>query len=410
MNSKAAHPQVVINIGTGKFFLHQTAELLASINLLDSVVSGLLGSKPSSPSVKLLGNNANWRRLQNRSSTLATMSNISQSYIGEIFYQLANICGKFKFGNKLKELCLYTSLLAFDFRARRHLKEASKRGANIYHFRAGFGGKSVANAKGLGMQTICDHSYPHPLFNWWDSTLRHTNKLPKYSVEQKILTDLDTADHVIVNSTFVADTFTNVGDMRHLTICTPPIDSRFTNVGNDTPFAKRSGVLFAGTCNFRKGIDRVGNIIENLEDDVSVVLAGNWDPDMFYIRSRIAERKNTSIKPHISFTELANLMSKNLVFLFPTRAEGSESVVGEALHNGCNVITTHEAGLPLNSNEGILINSRSAEDIAAEINRIHAEPKQYQVMSDAGRAAIKRIESEYYPTLITLYHSILIEQ
>ena len=154
MNSKAAHPQVVINIGTGKFFLHQTAELLASINLLDSVVSGLLGSKPSSPSVKLLGNNANWRRLQNRSSTLATMSNISQSYIGEIFYQLANICGKFKFGNKLKELCLYTSLLAFDFRARRHLKEASKRGANIYHFRAGFGGKSVANAKGLGMQKV----------------------------------------------------------------------------------------------------------------------------------------------------------------------------------------------------------------------------------------------------------------
>ena len=33
---------------------------------------------------------------------------------------------------------------------------------NIYHFRSGFGGRSVEYAKSIGLKVVCDHSIAHP--------------------------------------------------------------------------------------------------------------------------------------------------------------------------------------------------------------------------------------------------------
>lgn len=396
-------PKIILNIGTGKFFLHQTAEHLIQTKNLNSIISGVIIIKSNHFLEFFFGRNKKWQRLLNRISLIDANTKVTQVFPGELLWQIGTICSRWVSFRRISAFFYYLSSISFDLKSQKHLKKISKGAVSVYHYRAGFGGKSVILAKTYGLRTICDHSYPHPLFDWLNPNTRQQLIPGRFSIENRILMDLNNADDVIVNSDFVASTFAKVGDLRKLTICTPPIDLKFIDAIVEIPSNQRLGVLFVGYCSFRKGIDRLAEIAANIAIDIPLLIVGDWDPKMLGFRDQLQKRVNTSFLPHLSFNELAKVMSTKLVFLFPTRAEGSARVIGEALHSGCIVITTSEAGVALQNGEGFILDEMNMQSVANLINQIHADRNKFSEISKSGTEAIKRLEMAYYPTLINLY-------
>ncbi len=88
--------------------------------------------------------------------------------------------------------------------------------AKVYHYRAGYGGRSVQVAKELGMVALCDHSIIHP--DLLDYFVEHQGQWPEPghsgSIDllwRYIKSDIEQADHVVVNSDFVKESFLHMG-------------------------------------------------------------------------------------------------------------------------------------------------------------------------------------------------------
>ena len=63
--------------------------------------------------------------------------------------------------SKLSSLLNVLSFSIYGRMAAKIIRDVGKK-AQIYHYRAGFGGESVKIAKAMGLITLCDHSSVHP--------------------------------------------------------------------------------------------------------------------------------------------------------------------------------------------------------------------------------------------------------
>lgn len=396
---------VILNIGSGKFFLHQTAESLDMLGLLASTISGItkvpqfLNFSPTSKFSRLV-------RLQNRMKPLDPNVRQIQVVSGELLWQIATLVGRYKKLTQLSKFLYFCAATRFDIAARRQIGKFANIPNLIYHFRAGFGGKSVKVAKSHGIPTICDHSICHPNYDWWIKEPNPLKSTGIFNLERLILNDLNTSDHIIVNSDFVAETFRICGNTRKLQVMTPPIDEKFIQLIHTSSVAKRQGVTFVGTCEFRKGIDVLTEIIKFLPSDISVKVIGNWNPEAISFRSILKNFSNVQIFPFLNSFEISNILQNSLIFIFPSRAEGSARVVGEAMHAGCIPLITKESGLPLRNNAGYLINELSEKEIAELIMDITCDIESHNSMSLAAKRAIQEIEMSYLPNLLNFYDKI----
>lgn len=403
MNVEFGVGKVVMNIGTGKFFLHQTAEELQKIGILDSVICGWLVPSERKVLRFILRGNKKTRQLIKRSENLSSRSEIGVAFFGELFWQTGVFLAKRRFSQKLGTRWILRSCRAFDRLACKQLIRARQRGATIYHFRSGFGGSSVNFAASLGMKTICDHSIVHPKFDFGDVSGNWDPKAGENSLNRTMLVDIEAADQVIVNSQFVAETFSACSFRGALVILTPPIDPSFTSGLLPRPWPDRNGVVFIGKCEYRKGIDIVAAVSEYLDPQVKLIVIGRWDPTMLSQRDILRKREQTKIMEYSSPEVIAQVLSQSLIFLYPTRAEGSARVVGIALHAECIVMTTRESGLALSNSNSYLIGQLTPLEIAKMINELTARPDFGGEKAMAGKAFILELEKEYLPSLFQVY-------
>ena len=394
--------EIVLNIGTGKFSLHQTAETLNELGLLAATLSGVT-KMPQFVSLSKMGQYPKIARLQNRMSTLNPTVKLVQVVSGEIFWQIATLVGRIRILKSLSGIFYFYAARRFDVSAQRVIRQHFDSPNYIYHFRAGFGGESVKLAKTLGIPTICDHSISHPNYDWWTKKSSPRKSRGIFNLERLILNDLNESDYLIVNSSFVADTFRICGDDRKLYVMTPPIDRKFVDLIDANKVFERSGVTFVGKCEFRKGIDILTEIVSILPSDIPVRIIGNWSPEAISFRSQLEKYPNIQLIPYLSATEITSILTESLIFLFPSRAEGSARVVGEAMHSGCIPLITIESGLPVNSDARYLINEMSPKEIANLITSIIHDKKSHLAKSFAAREAILEIERSYLPDLLKLY-------
>jgi glycosyltransferase involved in cell wall biosynthesis len=231
-----------------------------------------------------------------------------------------------------------------------------KQNAAIYHYRSGFGRKSVKLAKRKRMVTLCDHSIVHPaLISYL------TNNKGRLPTEGKagrpnrfwssILRDIVEADHILVNSDFVKKTFIHQGwSSNKIHTIYWGLDEQFYQLVKSTQISRNTHsepirLLFAGTFGKRKGAAFLISAINKIENR-------HWQLD-------IVGKIDTSIKKHYSdFFGQTSVHSKGLqsrqqlvkhmkianVLVFPSFAEGSARVIFEAMACGCYVITTQNSG------------------------------------------------------------------
>lgn len=399
---------IVMNIGTGKFFLHQTAETLNELGLLIGCITGLV-RLPKLFRFFRINSHAKIQRLLNRMMPLDQEVKQIQVLSGEFYWQCATYLARFQIFRSPSKFFYFYSARRFDIAAQKFLKKNIDLSNCIYHFRAGFGGDSVKLAKNIGMITICDHSISHPNYNWW--TKKRLEKIDhgRFNLEQLILNDINEADHVIVNSAFVAETFQICGDNRQLHVMKQPTDRIFL-LGLEKEIASvRVGVTFVGKCEFRKGIDILTEIVMHLPSNFPVRIVGTWTPQTSHYLAQLKEKSNVKILPYQSAAEISKLLKETLIFLFPSRAEGSARVISEAMHSGCIPLITRESGVILKPESGYILNERSPEEIANLIVEISSDKEKQLAMSAAAIEAIKSLEKSYIPELIYLYSSIMNE-
>jgi Glycosyltransferase len=349
---------------------------------------------------------------------LARHDEIPESLVHALFYPEAI----FTLGALLhREGALIEGFKSFGDAATKHVERAASTGATIYHYRAGFGGKSVDAAKRLGVITLCDHSIAHPVV--LESLVQNAGKHIASSEGMKItrfneyiLQDIERADAILVNSDFVKDTFIEIGSTRiPVHVIYWGVDDAFLDgVPDRTNQQGQSRILFAGFFQRRKGADTLVNALACLGNKPwQLEIAGSIEDGFRDIYPAFFADARVKFLGLLSRHELAKTMSQNEIFVFPSLAEGSARVVFEAMACGCYIITTPNSGSIVEDKvHGRLVPAGDHEALAVAIDEALSNPDR---VADIGRRNAELIrenyrQSQYGGKLAALYSELLADR
>lgn len=306
-------------------------------------------------------------------------------------------------------------------RAVRCVRRAAACGARIYHYRSGFGHRSVREAKRLGMVALCDHSIAHPAL--LPRLIVDDGRMPPRGARPQmdrlwaeILEDVEQADAVLVNSDFVRETFLRAGeDPARIHVIYWGVDDAFLEALPAVGAGRAAAggplrMLFAGAFERRKGADTLVEALQLLDAvPWTLEIAGEVGPQVAG-RAALLRDPRVTVRGWLPRRELARLMSRSEVFVFPSLAEGSARVVFEALAAGCYVITTPNAGSIVEDGvHGRLVAPGAPAQLAAAIRAAAARRAE---LGEVGRrnAALVRAryrQRDYGEQLAALYAQLL---
>ena len=132
-------------------------------------------------------------------------------------------------------------------------------------------------------------------------------------------------------------------------------------------------ILFAGTLQPRKNIERLVAAYERLKNDVQLVIVGKkgwlWEPIIAHVRK---SPKNDRIKllDFVNDEELFCLYNAADCFVLPSLYEGFGIPVVEAMHMGCPVVVSNTSSLPeIAGDAGIYVTPEDVSSIAAGLTK-----------------------------------------
>jgi glycosyltransferase involved in cell wall biosynthesis len=348
---------IALSNGYGQFHLQDLAAYLDSIGALETYLSGvhLRVRPPRAVSGSRVMGGAVARMLQRRVDLSSAA--IRRAWCGEALHQVGRraIAGGLpRLGGQLEA----GSLRAYGHEVTRRVS-ASR--APIYHYRAGFGNVSLPAARRSGAVLLCDHSIAHPRYLARVLPAMGAGMTAFWRLVEQ---DIEQADHVVVNSGFVKDTCVAEGmSPESITVVPTVPDGRILDhLGVGGERSGRPIALFVGSLEYRKGVRAlVDAVVASQHLELDWVVVGDWEPEAAPLRSLIEGK--ALLLDRLPRAEVATWLAKATFFVFPTLAEGSARVVAEALHAGCHVVTTHNAGsLTRDGVDGRIV---PAEDSAA---------------------------------------------
>jgi glycosyltransferase involved in cell wall biosynthesis len=336
---------VIVSNGFSKFHMAAAAAEADRRGILSAFLTGaypcgILGGILSSSGLR---GNAKLNRLIARREAISD----------DLVHPLSSAEGVYQFGMLLRSerICI-DSFKLYGRQACRRIEEAARRGARIYHYRAGYGGRSLDVAKECGLITLCDYSIAHAAV--LAALVENSGMMPAKGQAfapspfwKYILSDTEKADAVLVNSQFVYDTFEHAGHSSSpVYVIYQGIDDAFlSQIPEKRNTSSGLSLLFAGHFERRKGAEILVQALEDLDKESwSLEIAGGIEPGFAERHPRFFSDARVKHLGLLSRKELALAMSRANIFVFPTLAEGSARVVFEALAAGCYVITTPNAG------------------------------------------------------------------
>ncbi|MEP7738187.1 glycosyltransferase [Nocardioides sp. 31GB23] len=377
--------RVVLSNGFGQFHLAILGRLLERNGMLEAFLTGTYLNPRQARLAALLG--ARGRRASERSvgipDDLVTAMNAAEG-----LHQVAHVLAK-RLGDGYFHKFEAQSFKSYSRSADRVLGGLDGKcdTSRIYHFRAGFGGDSVVAARNRGMLTVCDHSIADPREL---AIVLNDPLLPGRGIWPSVLRDIETADRVLVNSGYVRESLVAHGvSLDRIFVAHTPVEMdllRHFEVPERSENARVS-VLFAGTLEYRKGVDTYLSAARAMgESGLEWGLVGDWSagaeqgaavPSFMTHRGKLPRRL------------LMKTLASTDVFVFPSRAEGSARIVAEALAAGCWVVTTREAGSVVRDGvDGQIVSANDPDAVRRAISMY--------VKSPSLRLAKRRRESAAY--------------
>jgi glycosyltransferase involved in cell wall biosynthesis len=160
--------------------------------------------------------------------------------------------------------------------------------------------------------------------------------------------------------------------------------------------------LFAGTAELRKGIHYLAKAANLLVDDgrrYEFRIAGGAS---LRVRQH-KESRNLTFLGHLPVAALTSEIMSADVLVLPSLAEGSATVVYEALAAGVPVITTPSAGSIVTHNEdGLIVPERDPDALASALDAVLGDRDRRQRMAAAARRNRARYtETEWQQRLVS---------
>ena len=293
---------------------------------------------------------------------------------------------------------------------------------NIYHYRAGYGLGSASVARLRGCILLCEHSIAHP------AVLAHLvdqgGQLPPAGGTspidanwRAISRDIEQADHVLVNSDFVAATFAHQSwPADRLHVLYRGIDDSFVAAlpPRQDPPAGKLRLAFAATLGVRKGVDTLASALAMLDDiDLQLDICGPIGSDRSAGTRHLLRDGRVRYHGVLKREGLGRVLSAADVFVFPSLAEGSARVVFEALAAGCYVVTTENAGsIVADGVHGAIVPPADPAALAAALREAAADRGRLVAVGRANAALVRRHYHQgiYGDRLAALYGRLIDER
>jgi len=206
------------------------------------------------------------------------------------------------------------------------------------------------------------------------AALPRTDLLPQ-EYSERLETECELADCILVGSEFVRDSFIDIGyDAARIAVVPYGVDT--------SRFAPRSGprkdrtfrVLFVGQIGQRKGMSYLLKAFEQFHrPNTELHIVGSYVSGHEVYRRFADLYRHT---PNVPQSELPALFHEADVFVFPSLIEGMPLVVLEAMACGVPVITTKHgpAEIVRDGTDGFFVPIRNAEAIAMRLEQLHRDP------------------------------------
>jgi len=412
---------VVISNGFNKFVLAIAAEEANRRGTLVHLITGAYPTRFITAVLGVLGLSTarKFGRLLQRAHEIPE-NKITSLFAAELIFQIAMLLRRFRPMYKLSEWLDLSSFRLYKRAACRIMRRIGPE-ARIYHYRAGFGGRSAQIARANGMVLLCDHTIAHP--SLLEYLVENDGKFPLHPISPKsplwceILKDIEQADHVRVNSEFVRETFIFMGwDRSRIHPIQLGIDNQFLDalpirkfrtVNQNDPLR----LMFAGSFERRKGAHVLMAALAQLNDfNWEFHIAGSVESGIFSDHMKFFDAPRVHLLGTLSRMELAQEMTKTDIFVYPTLADDAARAITEALAAGCYVITTPNSGsIVQHGVNGAIVPPGDASALAVAIRRAGADRQKLASIAQANANLIRRRyrQCDYGDSLAALYAQLL---
>ena len=360
------------------------------------------------------------KKLLNRKDNIDSKK-IKSLWISEIISQLSNAIMNIYKNEFIKNKLDYLSLNIFRNKTLKLIKSDFLNDVKIFHFRSGYGGKSIQFFKEKKIITLCDHGIVHPKI--LDYLVKNKGKFPNkknFKLKKKfwylVNQDLNQSDFIIVNSNFVKKTFIHFKyPAKKIFVNYLGVEDKFIKLipRYERKYNKKKDkikLLFSGSLIERKGIFDLQKSLTYLNGiRYELHLAG---PLSSTNKSRLSKLlANTSVTYHgvLDKKSLCKLMYNSDIFVFPSYAEGSARVIFEAMASGCAVITTKNSGSVIkNFENGIIIKPNEPKSISNSIKFFYKNKNNISKYGKKNKLLIRKkyTQKRYGGELIKIYNKI----
>ena len=240
-------------------------------------------------------------------------------------------------------------------------------------------------AKARGAVCVLNYSLAHHAFTQrylqeeaarepaFASTL-NSHDLPVWQLAQ-LDREIALADHILVGSSFVRDTFIAEGvPAAKLEVIPYGVDtSLFRPRTRRAPVGDSFNIIFAGQLSQRKGLSYLLRAYEQIRTaKTSLTLVGQMQDDGTALNPW---RHLFSHIPHVPREKLADLFQQSDVFALPTLVEGMPLVVVEAMASALPVVSTPNGSGDIirDGVDGYLVAPRDVDGLAARLRELQQD-------------------------------------
>jgi glycosyltransferase involved in cell wall biosynthesis len=209
--------------------------------------------------------------------------------------------------------------------------------------------------------------------------------------EERLDREIELADHILVGSSFVRDTFIGEGvPPEKIEVVPYGVDSEaFASVVRSDASTNRVEAIFVGQIGQRKGISYLLDAAKRLEgSDILWTLVGRIQGSAEPLSSYRSLFRHI---PYVSRNELREILGRGDLFVFPTLVEGMPLVVLEAMASGLPVVTTPNGpgDIVRDGVDGFLVPPRDVDALVDRVGELAADP---ELRTKMGSNARRRAE------------------
>lgn len=161
---------------------------------------------------------------------------------------------------------------------------------------------------------------------------------------------------------------------------------------------KNKFILFVGTLQPRKNIERLIEAFSKLETDVNLVIVGRrgWQyeeilnaPQKYNVKDRVLFLQN------VGDEQLPSLYKNAQFFILPSLYEGFGIPVLEAMNYGCPVIVSNVSSLPeVGGDAALYVDPSSSEDIAKKMQKLLDDGNLRKDLIQKGKKQVEKFSWE----------------